>query len=230
MATTSDIKIAEGSGKNIAAYSITEDSETKQLQRIVLANNAGTEILPAPAVEADSIANPTLSQIGTFLHLFSGGSVWNRMRDVNSLSDSGGNTGLLAAQKYAFNEFNHDRWRNNTQLDFLTSASRTTTQTQSDQTNYNGLGIKVILDVTVIGTGSITLEIDEKDTTSGKYIALLTGAAVITNSTNVYTIYPAMTAVANVTANNRLGRTFRIKITANNANAITYSCGFQVLL
>lgn len=31
---TSDVKVTEGSGKNVATYSITEDAETKQLQRV----------------------------------------------------------------------------------------------------------------------------------------------------------------------------------------------------
>jgi hypothetical protein len=43
--TTSDVKVTPGSGKNVATYSFTtEDSETKELQRIVLNNSSGVEI------------------------------------------------------------------------------------------------------------------------------------------------------------------------------------------
>lgn len=111
----------------------------------------------------------------------------------------------------------------------LAAGSRTTTQTQADQTNPYGSGIHVILDATIIGTGSITLEIDGKDPVSGKYYSLLTGAAVVTNSTNVYRVFPGATPAANAAANDRLPRTWRIKVTANNANAVTYSVGFVIL-
>lgn len=110
-------------------------------------------------------------------------------------------------------------------ITLLASAAHTTTQTASDQTNYNGRGVTVVLDVTNAGTGSITLEIDGKDPVSGKYFALLTGAAVTSNSTNVYTVYPGATVTANVSASTFLPRTWRVVVTANNANSITYSVG-----
>ncbi len=112
----------------------------------------------------------------------------------------------------------------------LSSAARTTTQTQADQTNYNHRGIIAVLDMTVVGTGSVTLEIDGKDPVSGKYYSLLTGAAVVTNVTNVYRVYPGLTASANATANDVLPRTWRIKVTANNANSATFSVGVMLLL
>jgi hypothetical protein len=112
----------------------------------------------------------------------------------------------------------------------LASAARTATQTQADQTNFNHRGIVVVLDMTIVGTGSVTLEIDGKDPVSGKYYALLTGAAVITNSTNIYRVYPGLTAAANATANDVLPRTWRIKVTANNSNSCTYSVGAMLIL
>lgn len=110
------------------------------------------------------------------------------------------------------------------------SAARTTTVTQADQTNYNHKGIIAVLDVTVPGTGSITLEIDGKDPVSGKYYAILTGAAVTTTTTNIYRVYPGLTAAANATASDVLPRTWRLKITANNSNSITYSCGVMLIV
>ena len=41
---TSDFKITEGAGINIATYSITEDAITKELQRIVLSDSSGNEL------------------------------------------------------------------------------------------------------------------------------------------------------------------------------------------
>jgi hypothetical protein len=111
----------------------------------------------------------------------------------------------------------------------ITAAGATTTQTGADQTNLSGRGAICVLDMTVVGTGSVTLEIDGKDAASGKYYALLTGAAVVTNSTNVYTVYPGNTVAANVSASTVLPKTWRVKTTANNANAATYTVGCSVV-
>lgn len=115
-------------------------------------------------------------------------------------------------------------------VSLLASASRTTTQTSADLTNATGRGIVVTLDMTVVTAGpSVTLSIKYKDPASGKYIALLTGAAVTTVSTNVYRIYPGLTPVANATVSDVLPRTFQIVVTANNANAGTYSVGYNLI-
>ncbi len=112
---------------------------------------------------------------------------------------------------------------------YLTSASRTTTQTQGDQTNPGARGIAVVLDVTSAGTGDITLTIEGKDPASGKYVVLLAGVSVTTNSTNTYTLFPGATVAANVSENATLWRKWRIKVTANNANAMTYTVGYVLL-
>lgn len=118
----------------------------------------------------------------------------------------------------------------NTDNTLIASAALTTTQTGADQTNPTGKGLQVVLDMTVVGTGSVTLEIDGKDSVSGKYYALLVGTAVVTNVTNVYRVYPGLVAVANAVANDILPKTWRIKVTANNANSATYSVGASVIL
>lgn len=112
----------------------------------------------------------------------------------------------------------------------LSSASRTTTQTSQDLMNHDCRGIIVVLDMTNVGTGSVTLSIDGKDPVSGKYFNLLTGAAVTTNSTNVYRVYPGLTAAANAIVNDVLPRTYRIVVTANNGNAATYSVGQMLIV
>lgn len=111
----------------------------------------------------------------------------------------------------------------------ITAAAATTTQTGPDMANTSHRGVKVVLDMTTVGTGSVTLTIQGKDNASGKYYTLLAGAAVITNSTNVYTVYPSLPATANVSANDVLPKTFRILVTANNANAATYTVGVTML-
>lgn len=130
---------------------------------------------------------------------------------------------------YMFNGTTWDRVRNNLSVALLASAARTTTQTGADVTNYNGRGVKVILDTTTASTGSVTLSIQGKDA-NGVYFTMLTGAAVTTVSTNVYTLYPGLVAVANQVVADILPRTFRIVVTANNANSQTYSVGYEIIL
>jgi len=110
----------------------------------------------------------------------------------------------------------------------LASAARTASSNSGDIINYNGRSIHVVLDMTVVGTGSVTLTIEGKDPLSGKYYTLLAGAAVVTNVTNVYKVGPGLPATANVSANDILPRTFRISVTANNANSATYSVGYSI--
>lgn len=129
-----------------------------------------------------------------------------------------------------FNGTTYDRVRSNVDATGLASAARTTTTNSGDITNYNGTGIHVVLDVTNAGTGSITLTIQGKDALSGQYYTLLAGAAVTTVSTNVYKVFPGSTVTANVSANDICPRTIRILVTHNNANSITYSVGYSLIL
>jgi hypothetical protein len=112
----------------------------------------------------------------------------------------------------------------------ISAAGLTTNQQSADQTNYNGRGLKVIFDMTVVGTGSVTVTIQGKDPVSGKYFTLLAGAAVVTNVTNVYTVYPGVAVAANVSASDVLPRTWRVITTANNANATTYTVAAAVIV
>lgn len=112
----------------------------------------------------------------------------------------------------------------------LDSGARTTTQTLADQQNTVGDGVlNVVLDMTTVGTGSVTLTIDGKDIASGKYYNILTGAAVATNSTNVYKVGRGLTASANAVVNDVVPAYWRVKVTANNANSATYSVGYSLV-
>lgn len=121
--------------------------------------------------------------------------------------------------------------RSNRDLRVLESSSRTTTAqgTSADLRNENMRGVHVVLDVTVPGTGSVTLTIEGKDAVSGEYYTILAGAAVTTDSTNVYKVYPGLTAVLNATASDIIPHQWRVKVTHNNANAITYSVGASLV-
>lgn len=128
-----------------------------------------------------------------------------------------------------FNGTTWDRQRGTSALVVLASGARTTTQTSAALTNYNHRGIRVVVNTTVIGTGSITLSITGTDANGITY-TLLSGAAIITNTTNVYTLSPNIATVANVSLADHLPRTYGVVVTANNANSATYSVASELLL
>lgn len=117
----------------------------------------------------------------------------------------------------------------NTSTSILPSGARSTTQTQTDQVNTSYRGLHLIIDVTNAGTGSITPKIQGKDA-NGVYYDLLVGAAISSTGTNVLKIYPGITPVTNGTANDILPYGYRIVITANNANSMTYSAAAQLII
>jgi hypothetical protein len=117
----------------------------------------------------------------------------------------------------------------NAGVTLLASGARTTTQTSADLANTNARYLHVILDMTVVGTGSVTVTINGKDPASGKYYLLLAGAAVVTNVTNIYKVGVGLTAAANAAANDVVPATFQIVVTANNANSATYSVGYNLI-
>jgi hypothetical protein len=92
-----------------------------------------------------------------------------------------------------------------------------------------GAGVVVTVDVTAAGTGSITAAIEGYDQASAKWVSYLTGAAVVTAVLNTYMVYPGIADVANSRSGLHLPRRWRVTITHNNANAITYSVGASVL-
>jgi len=160
--------------------------------------------------------------------LVSGAGTAEPWQSVAGLTDAMGHwIGTVAP--YGYNGLSWDRVRNNGDVTLLASGSRNTTQTSADIVTYNAHSIIVTLDMTVVGTGSVTLSINYKDPASGKYIPLLTGAAVTTNSTNMYTINPNIPAVANVSAQKDIGRVIQIVVTANNTNSATFSVGYTLM-
>lgn len=111
------------------------------------------------------------------------------------------------------------------------TAAATTTQTSADFQNPVAAGVKVVIDLTVNagGLGSITATIQGKDPLSGKYYTVLASAALTGVATTVLTVYPGIAVSANVSASDVLPRTWRVLVTANNANPVTYTVGACLL-
>lgn len=143
-----------------------------------------------------------------------------------------GTTARLAANvTYHFNETTWDRVRGNTEGTVLPSAARTASINSADLVNYNARGVQVIIDATaIVATPSITVTIKGKDSLSGKYYTLLASAAITTVSTTLLTVYPGVTATANVAASQIIPRTWRVEVVAADADSITYSIGVNYVV
>jgi hypothetical protein len=111
----------------------------------------------------------------------------------------------------------------------LPSAARTTTQTSPDIDTQAAAALVVTVDITAIGTGSITVTINRKDVASGKYSLILSSAALVANATTLLKVSPMIAAVANLTAQDHVGQVIQIVVTANNANPVTYSVGYDLI-
>jgi hypothetical protein len=111
----------------------------------------------------------------------------------------------------------------------LNAVARTTTFTAADMPTQGFKNLIVTVITSSIGTGSITVTINRKEMGSGTYILQLSGAAITTNTTNTYTVGQVIASAANVSALALLTEFVQIVVTANNANAATYTVGFDLV-
>jgi len=116
----------------------------------------------------------------------------------------------------------------NINFNALNVVGATTTQTTQDFRNEWGVGAEIYLNVSSIGTGNITLTVQGKDVTSGTYYTVLQGAAVSSNGLTRYQVFPGGATTANVSVNDIFPFTWRIVVTANNANPVTYTVGVTI--
>lgn len=210
------------------------------VSRVALATNAlgttnsigavDTE-LPAAAALADNSTNPTTPMVGACALVYrSGGPGWYRLLAAEGVTDGNTGTQFATSANHNYNNSNYDRQRNNYEVTILASASRTTAQSGSDQTNFNHRGIIVVVDITVYTAGSLTITISAKDSLSGKYKALLTSSALAAAATTQLIVYPGATVAANLAVSVPLPRVWKIDVAVGDATAITYSIGANYIL
>ena len=111
----------------------------------------------------------------------------------------------------------------------IPSASRTATNASAAQDNLRSRGVIATINVTTIGTGSVTLSIQRWDAALAAWVDMLATAAIITATSGTLTLYPGLTAAANSVASAVLPRGWRVAVTHNNANACTYVVGISTL-
>lgn len=106
------------------------------------------------------------------------------------------------------------------------------TVSSADQTNVGSRGVTVIVDITAITgtTPTLTVVIEGKDPASGKYFTLLSSAALNAVATTVLSVYPGLTASANVAANAALPKTWRVRtVTGGTGPSVTATIGACVI-
>jgi len=139
--------------------------------------------------------------------------------------------GLSGAIPMSLNGIGVDRQRNNEVVTVLASAARTATTNSSDLTNFNGRGVQVIIDVTAVtGSASVTVALQTKETIGSKYVTVLTSAAITGTGQTRLRCYPGITAVANESVSDLIGRIWRVVVTHGTADSITYSVQCVMML
>lgn len=150
----------------------------------------------------------------------------------------------LAVANSVFNGTAWDRLRNNVASTGLASAARTASTPTSDQTNYNGRGAKIFLDITGTpnNTETLQLTLEEKDPVSGKYVQIaaftaLTASALGASPTTETYIYEIGAGIAETIAVAKheiqallLSRTWRVNVLHSAAGSWAYSVGLVNLV
>ncbi len=118
----------------------------------------------------------------------------------------------------------------NKNVTLLASAARTANTNSADQDNTRYRGVVVSIDATASSaTPSVVFTLQGKDA-NGKYYTLLASVAVTGTGTTQLTVYPGVTASANVSASTVLPRTWRVLATAGDSDSLTYSVAATLLV
>jgi len=146
---------------------------------------------------------------------------------------SSGGVARFEAYTPLFNGTTWDRQRNNEEVTLLASAARTAEANSTDQTNYNGSGLIIIVDWTVeADTSTLTPRLQIKDSISNDYFTVWSAAADLTAiGTYAYLFQPGTAAGSYTEAVNlRVGRTWRFQMGVGDADSSTYSVSGVVLV
>jgi hypothetical protein len=122
------------------------------------------------------------------------------------------------------------RQRGNLDAVGLASAARTAVIDTSPILNYNHRGVKVGINITAAGTGTLTFTIKGLESIGGAYYTMLASAAQSGTGLVILTVYPGVAAVANVSANDVLPKTFRVEVTGSDGSSWTYSISVVTIL
>jgi hypothetical protein len=152
---------------------------------------------------------------------------------VGAASDGPGSlTGLVVNSQSLLYDGSTTFFRQRGNLDAvgLASAARTAVIDTSPILNYNHRGVKVGINITAAGTGTLTFTIKGLESIGGAYYTMLASAAQSGTGLVILTVYPGVAAVANVSANDVLPKTFRVEVTGSDGSSWTYSISVVTIL
>lgn len=132
-----------------------------------------------------------------------------------------GNT-TAATAALAYNGTTYDRTRINT-TGVVIAAGTTSTQTNIALTTYNARGLTLVVNVSAVSGGSITVAINGTTASSYQY-PLLTSVALNTVAVTPLRIFPAATVAANTASNDVLPRNVQVTVTVT--GSITYGVDY----
>ncbi|GIH07417.1 hypothetical protein Rhe02_54840 [Rhizocola hellebori] len=111
-------------------------------------------------------------------------------------------------------------------VDVYASAARTASPDTVELEVAGHIGMHLTIDATAAtATPSVVFSILGVDRTSGKTYVILASAAVTGTGTTVLRVGPALTAAANLVANDILPPIIRISAVHGDADSLTYSVG-----
>lgn len=186
-------------------------------------------LLPNAATAGAGGTLPVATSVYNVQLIERGGNTITDIAVAGSLTGAAASIGVQAVSPHTWSATNtFDPLRGNLAVTLAASAARTSTLTVSDQTNYNGAMVHVIVDVTAYTSGGLTPVINGKDPASSKYYALVTGLKIVAIGTTVLKVGPSFATIANASASDMVPRTWNVVATPDDATSITYSVGANV--
>jgi hypothetical protein len=145
------------------------------------------------------------------------------------------NAPIKLAVPALYNGSQHEAARANVEGTLLASATRTADTATADQTNHNGRGVILFLNVTAAsGTGGVRAIVQGKDPVSGTYTPSFGATPTFRTATGVYVYvyYPGAAGVGGLdqTSQTVLPRTWRALVQHGDASNYTYSLGFSAIV
>ena len=139
-------------------------------------------------------------------------------------------TAILEAlsAEHEFNGTTWDRKRNNEEVTLLASAARTATLASATFTNYNKIGMLLILNITAAsGTGGLQVRIQARNPITGNFNNLHPNPTALTSVTTAqYLLYPAVITPGGGLTNNYstvVSRRYRLYVAHGDGSSYTYS-------
>lgn len=115
----------------------------------------------------------------------------------------------------------------------VTLAASGVSGNSADQVNINKDGVLLVVDITALGgtVPTLTVIVEAKDAASGKYVALLTSAALAAVATTKLVVYPGVAAAANLSASDCLPRDWRVRyVIGGTTPTVTATIGAALVL